>query len=177
MPLRMHQHAFKAALSFVCARAQGKFWEYHDQLFAASKLSVDELGRAAAAVGLNQTDFNRCLSSKESKAEVEQDAAEAERLGVSGTPTFFINGKIVKGAASFAALKLRIDQEMDQRMISNNHASVSGISQRELTTNGRASATGNIAPAFLPQSACVPFPDANRFRLCRRRRWFAYRSS
>src|SRR5262252_7002125 len=77
MPLRMHEHAFKAAQASLCASAQASFWEYHDRLFAADDLSVDGLNRIAATVGLNQEDFSQCLSSENSKAEVERDMAEA----------------------------------------------------------------------------------------------------
>src|SRR5215472_7830904 len=112
MPLKMHQRAFKAAQASFCAGEQGKFWEYHDSLFAAADLSPDEINRLALTVGLSQTAFSKCLSSERSKAEVEQDVAEATRLGVTGTPTFFVNGQMIRGAATFAALQKAIDGAM-----------------------------------------------------------------
>jgi len=112
MPLPMHAHAFKAAQASVCAREQGRFWEYHDLLFAASDLSDDGLNRMASTIGLNQTDFSQCISSEKSRAQVERDAAEAQRLGISGTPTFFVNDRVVRGASTFAALKQQIDSAM-----------------------------------------------------------------
>src|SRR6266496_5723340 len=59
MPLPMHQHAFKAAEAAMIAQQQGKFWEYHDRLFAGTELSVDALKAVAAEVGLNLNKFNQ----------------------------------------------------------------------------------------------------------------------
>src|SRR5438034_5860161 len=59
MPLPMHQYAFKAAEAAVIAQQQGKFWEYHDRLFAATDLSVDALKATAVEVGLKQDDFSQ----------------------------------------------------------------------------------------------------------------------
>src|SRR6266496_3673065 len=112
MPLPMHQHAFKAAEAAVIAQQQGKFWEYHDRLFAASDLSVDALRAMAAEVGLKQDDFNQALDSPAIRAVVEKDIEEAKQLGVRGTPTFFVNGKIVRGAATLARLTGAIDRAL-----------------------------------------------------------------
>ena len=109
MPLPMHKQAFKAAQASVCAGEQGKFWEYHDRLFAGDDLSVDVLNRTSAEVGLNVAAFSQCLESQASRAMVEKDIAEAERLGVRGTPTFFVDGEAITGAATLAALKRKID--------------------------------------------------------------------
>ena len=112
MPLPMHQHALRAAQASVCAQRQSKFWEYHDRLFAVSDLSDESLNRIAWEVGLNNTDFNQCLQSQASRAVVEKDMAEAQRLGVNGTPTFFVEGTAVRGVVTFATLKQKIDGEM-----------------------------------------------------------------
>src|SRR5438445_1293751 len=104
MPLPMHQYAFKAAEAAVIAQQQGKFWEYHDRLFAATDLSVDALKTMAAEVGLDLNKFNQALDSPATRAAVEKDIEEAKQLGVRGTPTFFVNGKIVRGAATLARL-------------------------------------------------------------------------
>src|SRR5574341_929032 len=74
--------------------------------------------------------------------------AEAEQLGVTGTPTFFINGKPVKGAVTFATLKAQIDQELDQRMVRNHHASFSRIALPQLLTSSI-------------QDPCTSFPSPN----------------
>src|SRR5207249_7342849 len=109
MPLPMHQYAFKAAEAAVIAQQQGKFWEYHDRLFAATDLSVDALKATAVEVGLKQDDFSQALDSPATRAAVEKDIEEARQLGVRGTPTFFVNGKIIRGAATLARLTGAID--------------------------------------------------------------------
>src|SRR5438128_5979512 len=109
MPLPMHQYGFKAAEAAVIAQQQGKFWEYHDRLFSASDLSVDALKAMAAEVGLKPDDFSQALDSPATRAAVEKDVQEARQLGVRGTPTFFVNGKVVTGAATIARLTRAID--------------------------------------------------------------------
>src|SRR5574341_2314049 len=86
--------------------------------------------------------------------------AEAEQLGVTGTPTFFINGKPVKGAVTFATLKAQIDQELDQRMVRNHHASFSRIALPQLLTSSI-------------QDPCTSFPSPNAPILAREAGWVA----
>lgn len=98
-PFAAHQHAERAAIAAECAHRQGRFWEYAEALFAAQ----DDLGSgaiedSAEAVGLDAEAFGTCLSNRETASEVNADIAEAERLGVDGTPTFYINGRRVVGA-------------------------------------------------------------------------------
>lgn len=112
MPLSMHRQAFKAAQASVCAEQQGKFWEFHDRLFAATDLSMEALQRMGSEVGLNQNTLHQCLTSAESWTRVQSDVAEAERLGVTGTPTFFVNGRPIKGAATFETLTREIDNAL-----------------------------------------------------------------
>src|SRR5438128_1072185 len=126
MPLPMHQYAFKAAEAALIAQKQGKFWEYHDRLFAASDLSVDALKAMAAEVGLKQDAFNQALDSPAIRAVVEKDIEEARQLGVSGTPTFFVNGKIVRGAATSARLTGAIDRALTGTEGSTEEQTASG---------------------------------------------------
>src|SRR5215472_2536148 len=112
MPLSFHQYAFKAAQASVCAQEQRKFWQYHDRLFGSADLSVDALHRIAGEAGLKQKQFSQCMESDRSRAAVEKDMHEARQLGVRGTPTFFVNGRALRGASSFAALKQEIDDAM-----------------------------------------------------------------
>src|SRR6266516_3691413 len=133
MPLPMHQYAFKAAEAAVIAQQQGKFWEYHDRLFAASDLSVNALKQMATKVGLKQDEFSQALDSDASRGAVEKDIEEAKQLGVRGTPTFFVNGKIVRGAATLTRLTGAIDgaltkptaetQELRQTLAANGDSS------------------------------------------------------
>ncbi len=112
MPLPFHQHAFKTAQASVCAASQGKFWDYHDRVFASSDLSVEALKQIASQVGLELDEFNGCMNSEASRAAVEKDVHEARELGVTGTPTFIISGRKIVGALSFEAFKQEIDREI-----------------------------------------------------------------
>lgn len=94
-----HPDAQKAAEASECAFAQGKFWEYHDMLFINSEqLEVDALKGYAERIGLDTNRFNACLDSGEMAGVVAKDIADGKAAGVSGTPTFFINGNRVTGA-------------------------------------------------------------------------------
>ena len=98
-PLSFHQYAQKAAEAAECAKDQGKFWEMHDAMFAdQSKLAVADLKATAATLGLDATKFNTCLDSGTKASAVSKDAQDGSQLGVSGTPTFYINGAQVVGA-------------------------------------------------------------------------------
>jgi len=98
-PLGMHQRAQPAAEASECANEQGKFWEYHDKLFAnQQKLSDDDFKTYAAELGLNVDAFTACYSSGKHRAAVQKDMAEGQKAGVSGTPAFFINGRFLSGA-------------------------------------------------------------------------------
>ena len=112
MPLPMHPYAFKAAEAAVIAQQQGKFWEYHDRLFAATDLSVDALKAMAAEIGLKPDEFSEALDSDASRAAVEKDIQDAKQLGVRGTPAFFVNGKQIRGAATLARLTGTIDSAL-----------------------------------------------------------------
>ncbi len=112
-PLPNHEHAFKAAQASVCAAEQGKFWEMHDTLFEHSNdLSADALKRYAAELGLKSNEFNACLDSEASRAAVLKDVQEAQQAGVSGTPTFVINGKALRGNKPLEEFKAAVDQEL-----------------------------------------------------------------
>lgn len=98
----MHPNAQKAAEATECADDQGKFWEYHDLLFAnQSALDVTSLKSYAAQLGLDTATFDDCLDSGKQTAEVEKDRQDGQSYGVGGTPAFFINGRFVSGAIPF----------------------------------------------------------------------------
>src|SRR5713101_2069112 len=93
-PLGIHAHAMDAARSARCAGEQDKFWQYHDAIFAdQSKLAPADLKASAAKLGLNAKKFDACLEKAKYQPQIQQDIAEATKLGVTGTPTFFINGR------------------------------------------------------------------------------------
>ncbi len=112
-PLPFHQHARLAAEAAMAANEQGKFWEYHDKLFANQQaLDRSSLERYAQEVGLEMGRFRAALDSNKFDAQISADSAEGTRLGASGTPTFFINGRQLVGAQPFASFKQIIDEEL-----------------------------------------------------------------
>jgi protein-disulfide isomerase len=95
---QIHSHAQGAAEASRCAGEQGKFWEYHDLLFASqNKLDHDGLLEQARTLKLNEKQFEGCITSEKYKAQVEQDEQAGRRVGLSGTPGFFINGIFLSG--------------------------------------------------------------------------------
>lgn len=112
-PLPFHENAFAAALASMCANEQGKFWEYHDKLFEnQEKLTSPDLKNYASQLGLETDKFNPCLDNKKYKAQVDKDYNDGQAAGVSGTPAFFINGRLVAGAQPFESFKSIIDEEL-----------------------------------------------------------------
>ena len=114
LPLeKIHPQARGAAEASRCARDGGKFWEYHDALFAQSpKLAPDDLKRYAREVGLDVAKFDACVASGVHSAAVQKDIDEGERLGITGTPVFFVNGRSVKGAQPIEVFARMIDDEL-----------------------------------------------------------------
>jgi protein-disulfide isomerase len=112
-PLPNHPNARPAAEAAACAGEQGRFWEYHDQLFAnATRLTDADLKQHALTAGLDASRFNACVDGRKFKSEVDKDLAEGSQAGVSGTPAFFINGRALEGAQPFEAFKRVIDEEL-----------------------------------------------------------------
>jgi protein-disulfide isomerase len=113
LPLPMHPQAVPAAIASEAARRQGKFWQMHDRLFADQQSLNDEtFVKYAREIGLDVERFEKDLASPELRAKVEADSLEASKLGVNGTPGFFINGRYLSGAQPFAAFKQIIDEEI-----------------------------------------------------------------
>ena len=115
MPLSIHPEAFQAAQASVCAGEQEKFWEFHDVLFSSGDLSEQSLKKYALNLGLSTTQFNTCLSSETSAAVVRRDMQEAMRADVRGTPTFFVNGRIMRGIRNLDDFKNAIDQALQEK--------------------------------------------------------------
>jgi protein-disulfide isomerase len=119
-PLPMHPQAHQAAQAAQCANAQGKFWQYHDKLFENQRaLAPDNLKQYAQELGLDAGKFGTCLDSGEFQAEVDEDHVEGQRLGVTGTPAFFINGRFLNGAQPFEAFQQIIEDELDRKGVSS----------------------------------------------------------
>jgi protein-disulfide isomerase len=115
-PLPFHDKARPASEAAQCAHAQGKFWEYHDTLFAnQNALDAESLKKHAADLGLDTAKFNQCFDEGRYKSVVERNFTEGQVLGVSGTPAFFINGRFLSGAVPFEAFQQIIDEELKRQ--------------------------------------------------------------
>jgi protein-disulfide isomerase len=109
----LHPHAEKAAEASLCANEQGKFWQFHDKLFDnREKLAIEDLKGYAKALGLNTSKFDQCLDSGQFTARVKADQEAGSKVGVSGTPAFFINGVNLSGAVPVEEFKQIIDLEL-----------------------------------------------------------------
>ncbi len=109
----LHPQARRAAEAARCARDQGKFWEYHDLVFAGpASATPEELERYAGQAGLDVAAFGTCLTGGVHRAAVQRDVDEAARLGLSGTPAFFINGRPLTGAQPLEVFARVIEEEL-----------------------------------------------------------------
>jgi protein-disulfide isomerase len=113
-PLReIHPRAESAAKASRCAGEQGKFWEFHDSLFAdTAKLDDADLIARAKTLGLREEPFRACLASGKFKASVDADREAGTKAGIGGTPGFFINGVFLNGAQSQAEFEKVIDSQL-----------------------------------------------------------------
>jgi len=118
LPLSMHQYAAGAAQAAMAAHEQGKFWQYHDKLFSnQGKLKKEDLVQYARDLKLDVKRFEASLSNPQVKGAVDADASEADKLGVSGTPAFFINGHFLSGAQPFTGFAKAINAELTAKGI------------------------------------------------------------
>lgn len=109
----IHPQAESAAEAARCAGEQGKFWEYHDALYAEqSKLDRTELLTRARALHLDEKSFEACLSCGKFKSKIQADLEEGRRVGVAGTPGFFVNGVFLSGALPPADFEKVIDTQL-----------------------------------------------------------------
>ena len=112
-PLSFHQDSFAAHVASHCAGEQGKYWEYNKILFnSQTALKPDKLKEYAKQVGLDTKKFDECLDSNKYAGKIQQNMEEASKAGVSGTPSFFINGIMISGAQPFSKFKEIIDEEL-----------------------------------------------------------------
>jgi protein-disulfide isomerase len=111
----LHPQARRAAEAARCAQDQGKFWDYHDVLFASPpQAAADDLRRYAERVGLDVPTFERCVSAGTHSQSVQRDVDEGSRLGLNGTPAFFINGRALQGAQPLDAFVRVIEEELSR---------------------------------------------------------------
>jgi protein-disulfide isomerase len=112
-PLPMHHKAQKAAEAARCAGEQGEFWKYHDVLFnSGGALGVPQLKEHARVLKLDGERFDQCLDNGEMAAVVKKDLEEGKSLGLTGTPSFFVNGHFFSGAVDYGLVKQMVEQQL-----------------------------------------------------------------
>jgi protein-disulfide isomerase len=112
---QIHPQAFKAGEAAHCAGDQGKYWEYHDKLFANQQLlQVEDLKKHASELGLDSTAFASCLDGSKHGERVRNGVAEGTRLGVNSTPTIYVNGRMLSGAQPYETFVTVIDEELSR---------------------------------------------------------------
>ncbi len=111
----IHPHAMKAAEAAECALDQDLFWPYRDKLFAAETLDQDNLIEIANELDMDKEKFETCLTSGVKTDVVNRDLTDGVRYGVTGTPSFFINGNPVEGALTLDAFAYAITNAIDEQ--------------------------------------------------------------
>ena len=113
MPLTMHSKARPAHAAAEAAAMQGKFWEMHDKIFADQRgMSEEKYVEYATELGLNVDKFKKDVASDKVDKRISADYAQGNKLGVTGTPAFFVNGRFLSGAQPFASFKKLVDEEL-----------------------------------------------------------------
>lgn len=113
---RIHPLAQKAAEASLCASEQGRFWEMHDSLFGDQEhLMVADLKARAVTLKLDAVAFNACLDSGKHVTTIDKDIADGAKAGVTGTPTMFINGRMMVGAQPYAQIQAVIEDELQRQ--------------------------------------------------------------
>ncbi len=114
-PLSFHKEAQKAHEAAHCAREQGKYWEYNDRLFQSQRaLKLDDLKKYAKELKLKLKEFDECLNSGKYAKLVQDSLRYGQSVGVSGTPAFFVNGRMVSGARPYSAFEEIIEDELSR---------------------------------------------------------------
>lgn len=120
LPPELHPAARPLAEASECASDQGKFWEFHDKVFEEQAkqgegtipVTDTDITNWAAQLGLDTVKFNDCFSNKTFTKNIDEDMAEGQKVNVSSTPTFYINGQILVGALPYSTFKTIIDQQL-----------------------------------------------------------------
>jgi len=111
-PLRNHNFAMKAATAVLAAEKQGKFWEYHDLLFENyNKLNDQKIRDISLQLGLNQTEFEKASNDPMIEKRISQDVWDGQQAGVRGTPTIFVNGRLLRDR-TLKGFEAAIDAEL-----------------------------------------------------------------
>ena len=118
--VQIHPEAMLAAMAVDCAGDQNKYWQYHDKVFREQddrgedviRFKALDLKKWAKAIGLETTSFNACIDSARYKDDVAKDKAAGDSVGIRGTPTFFINRRVIAGPQPYPVFKKVIDDEL-----------------------------------------------------------------
>lgn len=110
----IHKFAQHAALAALAAGEQGKFWQFHDELFSTPKLNDKVIDSIATELKLDMDQFKKDMASDKLRAKLDRDTQDADKANVGGTPSLFINGRQVK-SKSLAAIQKMIDQELEKK--------------------------------------------------------------
>ena len=114
-PLRNHAFAKQAATAALAAHKQGKFWEYHHKIFQNMRsLSDAKLQDIAKEVGLNSKKFNRDRKDPSIQQLINRDLNDGMRAGVRGTPTIYVNGKLLRNR-SLQGFQWMVDDELKKK--------------------------------------------------------------
>ncbi len=152
----IHPFAERMAEASECASQQGKFWEAVDEIYShQTDLSEDGLKRDAAAIGLDQDQFNQCMASRAEEARVKRDHADGKALGVNATPTFFIGNHPISGAPDFDEFSRLIDQQLAAAGVAPSSAAAPAADEKTGTKipSTPATASQTAAPAPSPSQA------------------------
>ena len=113
-PLRNHKSAMKAAVAALAAESQGKFWEFHDQLFENyNKLNDQKIREIALGLGFDPAEFEKKMKDPKINAMIRQDLRDGSQAGVRGTPTIFINGRRLNNRTP-QGFQAAIDKELQK---------------------------------------------------------------
>ena len=113
-PLSQHKFAMKAAIAALVAGSEGKFWEFHDELYKNyNKLNDQKIREIALGLGFDQAEFEKKMNDPKITAMIRQDLQDGVQAGVRGTPTIFINGRRLKNR-SLQGFQAAIDKELQK---------------------------------------------------------------
>lgn len=113
-PLRSHKFALKAATAALAAGSEGKFWEFHDELYKNhNRLSDQKIREIALALGFDQAAFEKKMNDPQIASQIRQDIRDGARAGVRGTPTIFINGRRLKNRSP-QGFQAAVDKELQR---------------------------------------------------------------
>ncbi len=153
-PMAFHRNAMLAAEAAAAAAAQGKFWPYHERLWANfGKLTRADLEGYAKAIGLDMPTFRTALDEHRYRNAILAEAATAEAFGVDGTPTMFINGSPIVGSREQADF----DRIIDAHVQTAKSVVAKGLAQREIypMVMSMAQGTDRADPSSVPVSSLV----------------------